>query len=1606
MGEHMVHSGQLSRPCRDHRHHLHSIRTWLSLASIAFVLSTAVAASATAATYYVDANGHDSSLGTADAPWATVRKAIASLQPGDTVLVRGGVYRESITININGTADRRVTIQAYPDETPVLEGTRAISGWTQCTANEPGLSVLGVGNPHYANIYRAQVTADSLDLKNVMILESGELLRMARFPDQSGTVFDKVSEYASLSDSRNWAQRNYLWDPARLNQPSDYWNGAMIRIWSHAANNVVLDNTIADFDQSEGRITFEAALSADLINTGSLPDAYSIVNHPHIVDQPGEYYINPVPTNGQYTVYLWPRATDHLEQSVAISVSGAGVYFVAGCGNYVTIDGFDIRGFAGDKARSTGGIICSQATAHAGTVIRNCRIYNNRGKAGIWIHTGNGDVIENNKIYNIQGGFGILFSGTVGGLVRANQTTNTASTGIYTPGCSKTQVVGNRVGGGGVHANGISVYQNAKDVLVAHNVVTDASHAFTFSTSSNLTVFNNIFHGSASSVVADWGGCSGTVAILNNAILGGPDVRSGLAISSGPTYIVKNNFLAGGGGGIRSHNIYTALNWNQTSRAGWSLAEGESVCKTLSTLFVDPANHDYRLADGSPAINAGTVIDAYLPKDIFPEFDFNLDIAGTARDAVPDIGPYEYGSGGPVNAAYDSGDPVNRAPVLESVDNHLVTINEPLSFSVTANDPDGDPVALSVSGLPSGAVFSNQEFTWTPTSDQLGSYQVTFTASDGTAQDSETITILVQKPNTAPILAAIGNQSVNENEPLSFSINATDADGDAVTYSLTNAPSGASLTGQTFSWTPSYSQAGSYDVTFVASDGRAQDSRTVTISVANINRPPVLAAVGDRSVDATNLLSFTLSAADPDGDDLVYSAAGLASSANLAGQTFSWTPGPGEAGSYEFTFTVSDGELTDSETIAVMVAKLGADETAPVVARCSPVPDAIQVPLNNLVTVHLTDAGTGVNAESVTIAVDNAIVYQGNEDSYTSAYGQCNRSGTKNDYEFVYQHHDMFEFDHTVNVTINAADLAGNAMDEFTYSFVTEMRVFGSNQQVSKSTGTLDESGPGTASDAAGNLWAVWHAGPENSRDIYAAKLPAGEDAFGAPIRLTTDSDDQCNPDVAVGADGSVYVVWQDNRQGHWDILASVCSDGERFSREVRVTDSKDNEIYPAIAADHQSPGSVYVAWQDDRNGNQDIYATSSVNAFAAANTSQVTGDLADQLRPDITVDGQNRVYIVWTDMRAGQADLYGAASGSGGWTEVPFVVGAGDQTDPAVAAEPDSSTLHLLWVDNLSGDNDIRYARSDGLPGNPLAGVSIVDDTSGADQTAPSVACSGNQSVFACWQDARHVGVYGTDTDLYFADLSSGTASTNVLVRDDGTGANQSEPAVGVDRYGHPYVVWTDDRDQTTEIYYAATTFIDPVPLDSKIVVASEGAVIGADPTAIRAPEDVSIVVPPGACRTNVRIMISRILNPQISPLDCLGSYDFGPSGIDFDQPVTVTIPYRFSGRGGRHARPYWYDSLTGALSQQGIAEVENLVLSSNLNALRFQTAHFTPFYVVGGDSDIGSSDGIGAGGCSISPTGNGSPGQLLAPYTIVAVVMTILRRRDRKKALKSTGA
>ncbi len=160
---------------------------------------------------------------------------------------------------------------------------------------------------------------------------------------------------------------------------------------------------------------------------------------------------------------------------------------------------------------------------------------------------------------------------------------------------------------------------------------------------------------------------------------------------------------------------------------------------------------------------------------------------------------------------------------------------------------------------------------------------------------------------------------------------------------------------------------------------------------------------------------------------------------------------------------------------------------------------------------------------------------------------------------------------------------------------------------------------------------------------------------------------------------------------------------------------------------------------------------------------------------------------------------------------------------------------------------------------------------------------------------------------------------------------------------------MWADNRSTDIDIYYAGSTFIEPVALASELVTASASSstTVGTDPQAITTVDDVSVVVPAGACSYDVTITLTKIANLPAFATPCLGGYDFGPSGIQFSQPVTITIPY-VNVHGS--ATPYWFDSLTGALSQQGITDIRDITISSSLHALSFKTTHFTAFYVLVG--------------------------------------------------------
>ncbi|WP_155397903.1 CBM96 family carbohydrate-binding protein [Methanosarcina mazei] len=146
-----------------------------------------------------------------------------------------------------------------------------------------------------------------------------------------------------------------------------------------------------------------------------------------------------------------------------------------------------------------------------------------------------------------------------------------------------------------------------------------------------------------------------------------------------------------------------------------------------------------------------------------------------------------------------------------------------LAFKISAKDADGDRLTLSASGLPEGSSFNRTSgaFAWTPAVGQAGVYTITFKVSDGYLTDSENVTVTVNKLNNPPVInffEPINGSSFSEGERIGISVNATDAEKQALNYSI-------KIDGVMYSsdlayvWETDYSSSGNHTIEVSVSDG-------------------------------------------------------------------------------------------------------------------------------------------------------------------------------------------------------------------------------------------------------------------------------------------------------------------------------------------------------------------------------------------------------------------------------------------------------------------------------------------------------------------------------------------------------------------------------------------------------------------------------------------------------------------------------------------------------------------------------------------------------------------------------------------------------------------
>jgi hypothetical protein len=326
----------------------------------------------------------------------------------------------------------------------------------------------------------------------------------------------------------------------------------------------------------------------------------------------------------------------------------------------------------------------------------------------------------------------------------------------------------------------------------------------------------------------------------------------------------------------------------------------------------------------------------------------------------------EWGTGGGNAAPVITSNGGGSSATLSPAENQTVVTD------VDATDPDPDTLTYSISGGPDAARFAingtNGVLTFVSAPNfeapqDVGAnnvYDVTVSVSDGNGgSDSQAISAAVQNVNEfAPVIdgGATASVSVPENQTAATDVNATDGDGDVLTYSLSGGadigdftidPSTGVLT---FTVPPDFEAPADanadnfYEVTVTAADASFSDVQAVTVQVLNVvegdNSPPTITSDGggataSKSVAENQTAVTDVDATDPDPDTLTYSISGGPDAARFAINgtsgvlTFVSAPNfeaPHDAGAnnvYDVTVLVSDGNGgSDSQALAVTVTNV------------------------------------------------------------------------------------------------------------------------------------------------------------------------------------------------------------------------------------------------------------------------------------------------------------------------------------------------------------------------------------------------------------------------------------------------------------------------------------------------------------------------------------------------------------------------------------------------------------------------------------------------------------------------------------------------------------
>jgi len=325
---------------------------------------------------------------------------------------------------------------------------------------------------------------------------------------------------------------------------------------------------------------------------------------------------------------------------------------------------------------------------------------------------------------------------------------------------------------------------------------------------------------------------------------------------------------------------------------------------------------------------------------------------------------------------------------------------------------------------------------------------------------------------------------------------------------------------------------------------------------------------------------------------------------------------------------------------------------------------------------------------------------------------------------------------------------------------------------------------------------AAWFDNRDGNYQIYYKRSTDGGVTWGTDTRLTNTTNVSWYPSVSVSGQ-VVHIVWADLRNGlpNYEIYYKRSTDGgANWGTDIRLTNNSAVSANPSVSIIGQV---LHVVWEDYRDSpNGEIYHKRSTDGGMSweADT-RLTNNGAYSVLTSVAVSGQF-VHVVWQDFRDGNAEIYYKRSSDGGviWgADTRLTNNTLESSHPSISIS--GQVLHIVWMELHTGNNkEIYYKRS--TDGGSSWGTDTRLTNDPAESWSPSISVSG-QVLHVVWEDNRD-----GNSEIYYKNSSDGGVSWGADTRLTNSLFGGWYPSVSVSGQV-VHVVWQDERDGNWEIYY-----------------------------------------------------------------------------------------------------------------------------------------------------------------------------------------------------------